>query len=64
MVLYSILLQILNNQNSYSYIDDLLTKHKIFITPGTIFGSLGEGYVRISLCVSIAKIEEAINRIT
>ena len=55
--------KILNNQNSYNYIDDLLTKHKIFITPGTIFGSVGEGYVRISLCVSIAKIKEAINRI-
>ena len=55
--------KILNNQNSYNYIDDLLTKHKIFITPGTIFGSVGEGYVRISLCVSIEKIKEAINRI-
>ena len=52
-----------NNQNSYNYVENLLNKHKIFITPGIIFGSLGEGYVRISLCLKVKKIKEAINRL-
>ena len=34
----------------------------IFITPGTVFGSQGEGYIRFSLCVSEEKIKEAIKR--
>ena len=40
----------------------LYDKH-IFITPGTIFGSQGEGYIRFSLCVNTALIKEAIKRI-
>ena len=35
----------------------------IFITPGGIFGSAGEKYVRVSLCSTEEKIEEAIQRI-
>jgi LL-diaminopimelate aminotransferase len=34
-----------------------------FITPGTIFGSNGEGYIRFSLCVKEEIIKEAISRI-
>lgn len=49
--------------NSEGYIDDLLYNKHIFIAPGTVFGSAGEGYVRISLCVTEEKIKEAINRI-
>ena len=55
--------KITNNKNSYDYVENLLNKHKIFVTPGRIFGSLGEGYVRISLCLNIKKIKEAINRL-
>ena len=55
--------KITNNENSYDFVENLLNKHKIFITPGRIFGSLGEGYVRISLCLNIKKIKEAINRL-
>lgn len=46
-----------------TFIDELLHKHHIFITPGTIFGSQGQGYVRFSLCVTEALIEEALNRL-
>jgi LL-diaminopimelate aminotransferase len=35
----------------------------VFITPGGIFGSAGNKYVRISLCATEQKIEEAIQRI-
>lgn len=44
------------------FIDDILYEKDVFITPGTIFGSNGEGYIRFSLCVAEEKIKEAINR--
>jgi len=44
------------------FIDEILIEKHIFITPGTIFGSKGEGYIRFSLCVSEEKIQEAISR--
>ena len=44
-------------------VDELLYEKHIFVTPGFIFGSQGEGYIRFSLCVPEPRIEEAINRI-
>ena len=44
------------------FIDKILYEKYIFITPGTIFGSNGEGYIRFALCVKEEKIEEAIRR--
>ncbi|MFN4027612.1 MAG: pyridoxal phosphate-dependent aminotransferase [Flavobacterium sp.] len=44
------------------FIDKVLLDKHIFITPGCIFGSNGEGYIRFSLCVTEAKIQEAIDR--
>jgi len=41
----------------------LLYEKNIFITPGKIFGSEGNSFVRISLCLQEFKILEAINRI-
>ena len=49
--------------SSEEFIELLLKKHDIFIAPGTIFGSQGEGYVRFSLCASTEVIKEAITRI-
>jgi len=45
------------------FVNVVLKNHYIFIAPGTIFGSKGEGYIRISLCASVEDIEEAITRI-
>ena len=42
--------------------DAILYDKDIFITPGTIFGSQGEGYIRFSLCVTSEIIKEAIGR--
>jgi aspartate/methionine/tyrosine aminotransferase len=42
--------------------DAVLYDKDIFITPGTIFGSQGEGYIRFSLCVTTEIIKEAIGR--
>src|SRR5210317_609381 len=52
-----------NAPNAEEFIDQILKEKHIFITPGTIFGSNGAGYIRFSLCVPEATIEEAINRI-
>ncbi|MDF2158409.1 aminotransferase class I/II-fold pyridoxal phosphate-dependent enzyme [Algoriphagus sp. CAU 1675] len=50
-------------KNAEELVDYLLYEKNIFITPGKIFGSAGEGHVRISLCMPEFKILEAINRI-
>lgn len=47
---------------SEEFIDRVLYEKNIFIAPGTIFGSNGEGYIRFSLCVKEEAIEEAISR--
>ncbi len=44
--------------------DHILYERDIFIAPGTVFGSNGEGYIRFSLCVSKEIIKEAIGRFT
>ena len=49
--------------DSEAYIDALLEQYHIFIAPGTIFGTAGEGYVRFSLCVTETRIQEALKRI-
>jgi LL-diaminopimelate aminotransferase len=43
--------------------DELLYRCNVFVTPGGIFGSAGEKYVRVSLCTAVEKFEEAIDRI-
>jgi len=49
-------------ESSEKFIDEILYEKHIFITPGTIFGSNGEGYIRFSLCAKEEKIQEAIDR--
>ena len=48
---------------SETFIDTLLQEHHVFIAPGTIFGSNGEGYVRFSLCAPKESIQSAIKRV-
>ena len=50
-------------QKSTAVTDAILYDKDIFITPGTVFGSQGEGYIRFSLCVTSEIIREAIARI-
>lgn len=50
-------------KSSEEFIDNILIEKNIFITPGTIFGSNGEGYIRFSLCITEEKIVEAIGRL-
>jgi aspartate/methionine/tyrosine aminotransferase len=50
-------------QNGFEFSDHYLQQAKVFLTPGGIFGSAGNGFTRISLCSPEEKIQEAINRI-
>ena len=52
------------SKSSVEVIEEILQNHNVFITPGSIFGSQGEGYIRFSLCVPSAQISSAIERIT
>lgn len=49
--------------NGYDLSDEILNKSKVFITPGGIFGSAGDSYVRVSLCSKKEVLHEAIDRI-
>ncbi len=51
------------SKSSVEYIEEILQNHHIFIAPGSIFGSQGEGYVRFSHCVEEEQISKAIERI-
>jgi LL-diaminopimelate aminotransferase len=50
-------------KNAYELSDEILEKSAVFITPGGIFGSAGDGYIRASLCADVSVFEEAIKRI-
>jgi aspartate/methionine/tyrosine aminotransferase len=50
-------------KNAYDFSDEILYNSNVFITPGGIFGSNGDNYVRVSLCATSEKIKEAISRI-
>lgn len=49
-------------KNGEEFSDMLLHDFGIFVTPGIVFGSQGDQYIRISLCVSKTEIQQAINR--
>lgn len=50
-------------KDGYELADDVLYKSNVFITPGSIFGSEGDRYIRISLCGNIKRFEDAIKRV-
>ncbi len=50
-------------KSGYELSDDTLYNANVFITPGGIFGKAGDGYIRVSLCSPVEKLEEAIERI-
>ena len=50
-------------QNVEDLTERVLHEARVFITPGFIFGSNGERYIRISLCAKEEKIKAALDRI-
>ena len=43
--------------------DKVLYEANVFITPGFIFGSKGDRFIRVSLCCKNETLQEALNRI-
>lgn len=52
-----------NFESGYQVSDKYLYEYGIFITPGGIFGSQGNDYIRVSLCSKEEVFQQAINRI-
>ena len=52
-----------NYASGFALTDEILEKTGVFITPGGIFGTAGDGYIRTSLCAEVSVFEEAILRI-
>ncbi len=51
-------------KDGYQLSDKVLYGSNVFITPGGIFGSAGDKYLRVSLCSSEEKFDEAIDRVS
>lgn len=49
--------------SSEALADKVLHDARVFITPGFIFGSNGDRYIRLSLCTPVNRMEEALQRI-
>ena len=49
--------------SSEKFSDNVLSQSSVFMTPGFIFGSGGEGYIRLSLCAEETSLKEAELRI-
>ena len=49
--------------DGYALSDAVLYGANVFITPGGIFGDQGKGYIRVSLCCTEERIQQAMDRI-
>ncbi|MBP1652004.1 MAG: aminotransferase class [Bacteroidetes bacterium] len=50
-------------KDGFTVTDEILQKAQVFITPGGIFGSNGNGYIRVSLCKDEKVFDEVLQRI-
>jgi aspartate/methionine/tyrosine aminotransferase len=50
-------------KDAYELSDEILYQSRVFITPGGIFGSAGDKFLRVSLCSPENKFQESIDRI-
>lgn len=57
-------LKVPNGYTSEQFSDLLLEKAHIAVAPGIGFGNWGEGYVRVGLLTSEARLQEAVERIS
>ena len=51
-------------KDGYVLSDELLYKTGVFVTPGGIFGTAGERYIRVSLCSPVSTFDKAIEQIS
>ena len=52
-----------NYNDGYALSDKILYERNVFLTPGGIFGSQGNKFIRISLCNKIEVLEKSLERI-
>jgi aspartate/methionine/tyrosine aminotransferase len=52
-----------DGRRSEEFVDEILQGSNVFITPGTVFGTNGEGYIRISLCSNKEMFNNALKRL-
>ncbi|MET0461718.1 MAG: aminotransferase class I/II-fold pyridoxal phosphate-dependent enzyme [Chitinophagaceae bacterium] len=50
-------------KNGFELSDKVLYGANVFITPGGIFGTAGDKYIRVSLCAPVSRFEESLQRI-
>ncbi len=50
-------------QNGDEFSDWLLERHRIFVTPGSVFGKNGLQYIRISLCLNLEILKQVKTRL-
>jgi LL-diaminopimelate aminotransferase len=50
-------------KNVEEYCFELLEKTGVFLTPGTVFGQAGEGYVRVAICQPESVLQTALERL-
>jgi aspartate/methionine/tyrosine aminotransferase len=50
-------------KDGFELSDKVLYGANTFITPGGIFGTAGNGYIRVSLCGSVERFDQAIERV-
>jgi aspartate/methionine/tyrosine aminotransferase len=49
--------------DGYALSDEILYNTRVFLTPGGIFGTAGNQFIRISLCSTEEKLQESLNRV-
>ncbi|MEM9935911.1 MAG: aminotransferase class I/II-fold pyridoxal phosphate-dependent enzyme, partial [Bacteroidota bacterium] len=52
-----------HQKSAEAFSEEILNKCSVFITPGFIFGTAGDTYIRISLCTPAERLEEALGRL-
>jgi len=52
-----------NGKTAEEFTDEILYNNHVFITPGSIFGKNGEGYIRVSLCNDTKILKEVLKKI-
>lgn len=50
-------------ESAETFADRILDRARVFVTPGIIFGSNGDRYIRVSLCATESVLERALGRI-
>jgi aspartate/methionine/tyrosine aminotransferase len=51
------------HKTGFELSDEVLYGANVFITPGGIFGTAGDKYIRVSLCAPVSRFEESLQRI-